>query len=251
MLSRNSKQLAIVAIVAMTLYGCTAITTSIDKSELSVETKMSETIFLEPTSPSNKIVYVSIRNTTDKKMALKQRIISVLQNSGFTVTKDPDSAKFMLQANVLKLDKSDAQTAGRYLASGYGASIVAGAAIGGVAGGGGGFYRGAAAGGVLGGIGEWVGNRIVKDTFFVMVTDLQVRERPLKGERVIQGQETRVKQGSSTGLAQSSRVDNVQWKIYRTRIVSTANQSNLKFEGARPELEKGLILSISGLFREE
>ncbi|WP_422491663.1 complement resistance protein TraT, partial [Endozoicomonas sp. ALE010] len=36
-------------------------------------------------------------------------------------------------------------------------------------------------------------------------------------------------------------------KKYQTRVVSTANKVNLKFEEALPELKKGLSNSISGL----
>ena len=40
---------------------------------------------------------------------------------------------------------------------------------------------------------------------------------------------------------------NAQWKIYRTRVVSTANQVNLDFEEAQTEISKGLAKSLSGL----
>ncbi|WP_275112714.1 complement resistance protein TraT [Bathymodiolus thermophilus thioautotrophic gill symbiont] len=39
-----------------------------------------------------------------------------------------------------------------------------------------------------------------------------------------------------------------KWKTYRTRIVSTANQVNLKFDEAIKSLEDGLVRSISGIF---
>ncbi|MDH3601541.1 MAG: complement resistance protein TraT, partial [Candidatus Tectomicrobia bacterium] len=34
----------------------------------------------------------------------------------------------------------------------------------------------------------------------------------------------------------------------RTRVVSTANRANLKYEEAAPELSAGLTRSLSGLF---
>ncbi|HIP56097.1 MAG TPA: complement resistance protein TraT, partial [Arcobacter sp.] len=43
------------------------------------------------------------------------------------------------------------------------------------------------------------------------------------------------------------RTKNVQWKKYRTRVVSVANQVNLNFKEAQPELVKALVKSISGI----
>jgi hypothetical protein len=46
------------------------------------------------------------------------------------------------------------------------------------------------------------------------------------------------------------RADLVKWKRIRTRIGTSANKVNLKFEEALPEIQKGLCRSISGLFNE-
>ena len=48
--------------------GCAATRTLIEKRKLTVETKMSETIFLEPVSPEERVVYVDVKNTTDKEL---------------------------------------------------------------------------------------------------------------------------------------------------------------------------------------
>jgi len=48
-------------------------------------------------------------------------------------------------------------------------------------------------------------------------------------------------------ISQNVNTNSVQWKIYRTRVVSTANQVNLEFEDAKNELQKGLAKSLSGL----
>jgi hypothetical protein len=47
---------------------------------------------------------------------------------------------------------------------------------------------------------------------------------------------------------QQDVAETVNWKRYRTRIGTSANQVNLKFEEALPEIQKGLCKSISGLF---
>ena len=89
---------------------------------------------------------------------------------------------------------------------------------------------------------------LVDDVLYSMITDLQVRERPLSGEVVVQEQQTNARQGTATSLRQNVSGGEVNWKTYRTRIVSTANKANLEFDEARAPLEDGLYRSISGIF---
>ena len=63
---------------------------------------MSDTVFLEPVSPDKRIVYVRVRNTTDKDIQVDQAIKSSIESNGFTVTNNPDEAYFMIQANILQ-----------------------------------------------------------------------------------------------------------------------------------------------------
>ncbi len=181
-----------------------------DRLYLAVQTRMSETIFLEAVKASEKIIYVSLRNFTGKPLNIKQKIVAELLNGGYSVTRDPDKAKFMLQAKVLKLGKSYLPSTESYLVN-------------------------AGFGGPIGGV---VGNPLDENMFFVMVTDLQIRERPREGE-------------TAAGLQQKTTGGNTGWKTYRTRIVNKANKADLEFDEARPKLEKGLARSISGIFRRD
>ena len=45
--------------------GCGAVHTSIKKSDLDVQTRMSDTVFLEPVAPEKRLVFVSVRNNLD------------------------------------------------------------------------------------------------------------------------------------------------------------------------------------------
>ena len=45
---------------------CCAVHTSIAKKDLDVQTKMSDSIFLDPVEPSQKIIYLNVRSTSDK-----------------------------------------------------------------------------------------------------------------------------------------------------------------------------------------
>ena len=56
-----------------------------------------------------------------------------------------------------------------------------------------------------------------------------------------------LRQGNSGG-SQVSYDEESSYKTYQTRIGSSANKVNLAFEEALPELKKGLITSIAGLF---
>ena len=94
----------------------------------------------------------------------------------------------------------------------------------------------------------FVGDALVKDIMYAIVTDLQIRERPLAGEVVTQTQQANLAQGSSTTTKQDIQGGKVEWKTYRTRIVSTANKVNLEFEEAKPVLESALARSVSGIF---
>jgi len=238
--------LTVLIMLAISLSGCGAVHTMVKKRNLDVQTKMSETIFLEPRKAADRIIYVSVKNTSDKDLGIKQQIISKLKESGFKLTSDPAKAKYMLQANVLQCGKSDLRAATNALNAGFGGAVVglAGAAAVGAGG------KGMAGLGLLGAIAGVVGDALVDDTYFAMITDLQIRERPMDGEKIEQYTETKAQQGTSSKMRQKVSGGKISWKTYRTRVMSTANKANLKFAEAKPELENGLIRSISGVFIE-
>ena len=233
--------------------GCAATRTLIEKRKLTVETKMSETIFLEPVSPEERVVYVDVKNTTDKELpgieyGIKGRIVS----SGFKVTEDPAEATFILQANILKVGKTNLEEANAMLGGGY-EGVVEGAVVGAVIGGAIGgdvdeINKGTVIGGIAGGIAGFIFDALVTDDLFTMVTDIQIRERAREGELVYQSEDTDAPQGTATQTKQTSHVDDVKWKIYRTRVISVANKANLDFEEAKPHLQAGLVRSIGGIF---
>ena len=232
---------ALVAATSLTLIACSAVHTSLEKSDLDVQTKASESIFLEPVSPAKRIIFVSVRNTSDKDLNIKSRIMERLSDSGYRITDDPDYAYFMLQANVLKVGRDNLEATDSYLEAGF-----SGAAIGAAVSSSSDDTKGI----ILGALVGIVADSMVDDTLYTMVTDLQVRERPRANEKVTQQQSGSNIQGSGTTVTQSSGNTSVDWKTYRTRIVSTANQVNLAFEDALPALENGLVRSIAGMFSE-
>lgn len=232
-----------VVIAVLVLAGCTATHTMVKKRNLDVQTKMSETIFLEPVGAASKVVFLEIRNTSDKDLVVKDLIAQKLTENGYKITQDPNKANFMLQANILQMGKSDLRAAEDAYRSGYGGAI-AGAAVGGVTTG---SWGGAVGGGLIGSALSTIGDALVDDTFYSMITDLQIRERPAAGEVITQEQDTNARQGSATNMKQKVSGGTVNWKTYRTRVVSTANKANLKFEEAKEPLESGLVKVIGGI----
>ena len=182
-------------------------------------------------------------------------------HKGFKITQNPDEANYMLQGNILKVGQSDLRQSRIYLDGGYGGAGLgstgqdaAGAALTGAALGAGSTYalggdaKTTIAMGLVGAVAGVVTDALVKDVLYIMVTDLQIRERPQNGEVVVQSQQASMAQGNSTGVYQNVQSGQVDWKTYRVRVVSTANQVNLKFEEAKPALETALIRSVSGIF---
>jgi len=233
---------------AFGLAGCSAMNTAIKKRNLDVQTKMSSSVFLEPVAPEQKIVYFDMRNTSDKDMEVTKNIESAFIKKGYKITKNPQKATYMLQGNILKVGKSDLREAKKILHSGYGAAVsgaLVGAGAGIVAGSNGKETTELA---LAGAAASFIGDALVTDNVYVMVTDLQIRERPLEGEIVTQTQQANLQQGYATKVEQHTTGGKIKWKTYRTRIVSTAEKMNLDFPEAKSALEHGLVHSISGIF---
>ena len=230
-------------LIGLFISGCGAASTAIEKRNLEVQTKMSDTVFLEPVSPDKRIVYVRVRNTTDKEIQVEQAIKNSIESNGFRVTNNPDEAYFMIQANVLQIGKTDATDKDSALKSGFGGGVL-GAGISMATGGSGNNIGiGAAIGAVVG----LVADTMVKDIYYSMVTDVEIRQRPTTDESIYQNEKNYSEQGTTSTIKQDVSTNNAQWKIYRTRVVGTANQVNLEFEEAQAELTKGLARSLSGL----
>ena len=128
MLYKNSKILLSIALILSLLSGCAAITTSIAKKDLDVQTKMSDAIFLDPVEPDKKIIYLEVRNTSDKaNFDIQTSIARALQAKGYTVTNNPKTAYYWLRANVLSVDKASPTAAQAALGGGYGGALAGGA----------------------------------------------------------------------------------------------------------------------------
>jgi hypothetical protein len=247
---RTTKFIALSVVIAQ-LFGCAAINTSISKRNLDVQSKLSDTVFLDPVADRFKIVFVQVRNTSDKpELDIEPSVKASLAQKGYIIATDPEKAQFILQANILSAAKTPANPLNSDF-GGYGA-ILAGGAIGALAsaatGGSNRNVAGAAlAVGALVGLGNLIGNALVTDVYYSVVVDLQIKEKNKSG---VVGQESNVQNAKNGKSASSTTTVNVStdMKTYQTRIMSVANQVNLEFNDAVPMLQTGLTKVISGIF---
>ncbi|MFP1732444.1 conjugal transfer complement resistance protein TraT [Lonsdalea quercina] len=228
---------------AITLSGCSAMSTAIKKRNLEVKTQMSETIWLEPSS--ERTVFLQIKNTSDKDMGdLQSKISEAVIAKGYEITFSPEKAHYWIQANVLKADKMDLRESQSWLSHGY-EGAVTGAALGaGIT-----AYNTNSAGATLGiglaaGLVGMAADAMVEDVNYTMITDVQIAERTKAA--VTTENVGALRQGKSGLKIQTSSEQGNQHK-YQTRVVSNANKMNLKYPEAKPVLEDQLAKSIANI----
>ncbi len=251
LIKKNTWILTGIMILSLILSGCAAVHTSIAKKDLDVQTKMSDSIFLDPVEPSQKTVYLNIRNTSDKtNFDITGTVARALEGRGYLITNNPKEAHYWLQVNILSVDKASPTAAEAALRSGYG-GVALGAAVGTATGAAIDGWSGAGIGGLAGaaafGIADTIASAAVKDVTFMAITDVEIAERAEDGVIVREDRQQDAKQGVGGARRQSSTKVSEMNK-YRTRVVSTANKVNLQYEEAAIELTNGLARSISGLF---
>jgi hypothetical protein len=228
------------------LTGCAATQTALEHGSLQISTKQSETVFLDPVPKAQKTVYVAVKNTSDEELDIAPQLKTALSSHGYKIVNNPNSAHYLLQANVLKVGKMSVAASQSALGGGYGSAIagaVAGTAAGSLTNSGTGMIAGGLAGGAIG----LVSDSLIKAVNYTMITDIQISERVGMGIKVNERFQSRLKNGNSTVTSQTLSRDS-QFQRYRTRVVSNADKVNLKFSEARASLEQGLVKVISGIF---
>ena len=106
--------LLLILLMGIAVSGCSTTATLIEKRNLDVQTKMSDSIFLDPVSPSKQTVFLQVRNTSDKAdFSLDDSLRAAIEGRGWRLVNDPDAANFMLQINILSVGQSDKTAAER------------------------------------------------------------------------------------------------------------------------------------------
>ncbi|HAT3881185.1 TPA: conjugal transfer protein TraT [Legionella pneumophila] len=240
----NKFKVVMLSGVVATLCSCAATQTALEHGKLSTTTKMSETIFLDPVSDSQKTAYISVKNTSDQKINFESQLAQALQAHGYKVVKNPGSAHYLVQANVLKIGKMSKKASEAAVGGGFGstlAGIGTGVAVGGLTN----STNAMIAGGLAGGLASVAADALIKDVNYAMITDIQISERTT--HKIKQRTQARLQNGSNT-LTTQDYSEESNLKRYRTRLVSNADKVNLNFADARPMLEREAANSIAGIF---
>lgn len=234
--------------IVLLLTSCGATTTALGKRDLDVQTRTTNTIFLDPVAADQRAVFVQVRNTSDRpELDIERAVRERIAANGYRIVEDPEQAHYLLQANVLQAGRSSRTAAEQTFGGGFGSALFGGA-VGAAAGRALSTDTGAIiAGGLLGAAASAVADSMVQDVTYTITADVQVSERARDGVIVTESLRQNLGQGSGGGRVVSSS-ETHGWKRYQTRIQAIANQANLEFEEAVPDLVNGLTRSISGIF---
>lgn len=248
MIQRNYQiKVFMLAIMALMLSGCAAVHTSIAKKDLDVQTKLSTSIFVDPVAPEKRKIYLEVRSAVmefdrnEFRKSLEQQISN--SGNGYTFVDSPDKAQFSMSVFVRNLEKASPSAAENYLSSGY-QGVAAGAAVGYATGGG---YRGAAGAGLIGGLVSTAANAFVKDVTFLLVADIQIKEKARKGVLVRRDSKVNTKI-SDDGATTQTYSEATNQKEYRTRVVTTANKANLELVEAQPTMFEKTAYAMASFF---
>ncbi len=246
---KNIIRLVSISVIVTVLSGCSALSTSIAKRNLDVQAKTSTAIFVDAVEREHRTIYVEIRSGVmefDRRKFKKFVKAQIAENDGgYKVVDSPKRAQFHLNIYVLNLEKASPTAAEAALRQGYiGGGVVAGAVVGGVATG---SARGAVAGGIIGGVGTTIANAFVQDVTYMLVADVQIKEKARKGVIVRKDSQVSSKV-SDAGTSTQRYSEATNRKEYRTRIVTTANKANLKLEEAQELMFKKTAYAMAGFF---
>ena len=242
----------IAAGVIFALGGCAAINTSVAKRNLDVQTKISTAIFVDTVKRAQRTVYVDIRSGVAEfdRNALSRAVREsfVGNPNGYTITDDPEEAQYQMSIFVITLEKASPTAAEVALSQGYRGDVGAGSRAGVLVG----FDQGRSltsgvVGGLLSAFGTTAANAFVQDVTYMLVADVQVKEKTAKGV-IVRKDSTISTKVSDAGTSTQSVSEATDKKEYRTRIVTTANKANLELVEAQESMFKKTAYAMSSFF---
>lgn len=222
-----------VALLALTLTGCFGGSKSSSQAPIEasskkpnnteVETLLSQSVFLRPTLPGERSLYLRISSTADKPVdleGLQKELTERFRAKGYRMS-PPESANFLVQVNVLSISKTSKSLTKEAVSNGFGAAVaIANAAVG-------------PAGQVVGAATESATSIFFRDTYFNMITDVMINERTPR---------------ISILKPESQEETNINWKAHPTRALSSVKDVNANQDECIDILEESLLRVLNGLF---
>lgn len=262
-------------VMLLCLTSCSALHTSVAKRQLDVQTRISQTVYLDPVEPEQRSIFLDIRNTSaEYHLPLAQDLGNFLLSRGYNIVDSPSQAQYWLQVNVRTVLKEkpakvlaqeygmtaqeshallhpdraplvDADYQPHYVTKNSAVYVDAGVSthVDGKD-----IVRGLVVLAAFAGA-EYVGNQLVKDKYYTMLTDIQIAERinPDSIALVHENSQHQLIQGDSGSFEQLWQRD-TDMRKYQIKVVSFANKSNLKWQEAELPLHQGLLRSLAGIF---
>jgi hypothetical protein len=236
-------------LVATILGGCAATETLLSKKDLVVQAKTTTAIFVDPVPRAKRTIYLDVKSGVDgfDRRAFKSFVSEqfAASENGYRLTDDPRAAQFTMVAYVLNLQEARPTAVQQAIGHGYGGEAVDGAQLAGsILSDSNGAIAGA---GLAAGAAEHIAGNLVHDVTFMLVCDVQIRERA--APRVVVHKDTEIDvKVSDRGSTKHKASETTDRKEYRTRIVATANKANLDLEDAKPQLFKKTAQAMAGFF---
>ena len=224
--------------------------------EFATTSSMSDTIFLTPVRPALKTVFVDMKNTSgDDRFDLSQDVRQALTSKGYAVIDDPESAQFVLQANVLSLQKANHGEYSQVSHSGALIGGLAGAGMGAAIGSGTSPQHAAGGGAALGLFGLIVGSMIDhaqeeearKLGLFKFNVNIMVSEKA-KNVREISDPHRGIgyRQGKGGSVAVNFN-EETNRKKYQTDL-SVKTNAEMSLDEAVVLLKADMVKAIAGIF---
>ena len=115
----------IISLFFLLIGGCSSLETAVKKRNIETQTKMSETIWLNPEYIIDKTIFVQVKNTSMTDISIERDLKNVLAEKGYKVVNTPKTANYWLQINILKLEKLSLNNSDAALSGLTGAGIGA------------------------------------------------------------------------------------------------------------------------------
>lgn len=239
----------VIIILLILMSSCANTMRAIENSELDVDAQMSDTIYLDVESlTNNPSIFIRATNTSDvQEIDFGPLLRSSLEAMGYTITKKPQEADYLVTANVLYMgDAKQGMSMNSVLESGVGGTL-AGAAAAAVANS---SWNRVGRFGLGVGLGaaaiDAVAGAAFKVKSYMGIVDIQIKERVHGG---VSGIETAAKKNGSVTQSVITRNVRTDFQEYQTRIAVAAKQTNMEDTTANAVISDRITSQICGIFK--